>query len=179
LEGVACPHGGAHKGRVFARIASIAALSIVATSLLGCEPRRPKESEETIRLVQAALPGMTERCVERIRYDGLDTMPHRVDRCFEMAPARRWRGLWADVFEGQQFCPEPMRTCFFEENRPRIWLSFASGTFPTGDGMSGRIYRIEFIGRRTLRPGHYGHLGVFQHEIVVDRVIAVSPADTH
>jgi hypothetical protein len=30
---------------------------------------------------------------------------------------------------------------------------------------------VEFIGRQTLYPGHYGHLGMSGHEIVADRLI--------
>ena len=40
---------------------------------------------------------------------------------------------------------------------------------------SGALYAVDFIGRRTLKRGGYGHFGVFDHEIVVDRIISIEP----
>jgi len=36
-----------------------------------------------------------------------------------------------------------------------------------------RRMRIEFIGRKTLYPGYYGHMGMSGSEIIVDRVISL------
>ena len=39
-------------------------------------------------------------------------------------------------------------------------------------GELGEVYSVSFIGRKTKYPGGYGHLGLFEAEIIVDRVIA-------
>jgi hypothetical protein len=35
------------------------------------------------------------------------------------------------------------------------------------------LYAVEFIGRRTAVKGRYGHMGVFDHELIVDRMISM------
>lgn len=37
------------------------------------------------------------------------------------------------------------------------------------------LFRVEFIGRRTVYPGTYGHLGGYDHYIIADRVISIEP----
>ncbi|MFL9840795.1 hypothetical protein ABS767_07475 [Sphingomonas sp. ST-64] len=120
-------------------------------------------------------PGMTAACWRRLHRDGEDALPRRVDQCFAMMPAQRWRGIWNDYFEGQQFCAAGRR-CSGGYDRTQPWITFADGVRPTSDLPTNRRYVIEFIGRRTKMPGFYGHLGSSDHEIVVDRVISITPA---
>ena len=37
----------------------------------------------------------------------------------------------------------------------------------------GGVYVIDFIGRRTLYPGHYGHMGGWNEEVLVDRIFSI------
>jgi hypothetical protein len=90
------------------------------------------------------------------------------DKCVHMTPRRRWRGLWNNEFEGSQFCPASRSECSFHGARPHIWMDAGAKTRPDG-----KLYRVEFEGRRTQFLGGYGHMGVFDHEIIVDRMISI------
>lgn len=118
---------------------------------------------------------MTAACWRLLHSHREDVFPRKVDQCFKMTPAQRWRGIWEDYFEGQQFCAAGTH-CSNDFDRPLVWITFADGVRPTADMPTERSYVVEFIGRRTLLPGPHGHFGVFKHEIVVDRLISISPA---
>ena len=93
-------------------------------------------------------------------------------------PQTRMHGMWRNDFEGSQFCPAPARTCSYvwtgERTQPQIWLSF-NGPMPPRfrDAKLGGLYEIEFLGRKTMFKGEYGHVGMSDHEIVVDRLISI------
>jgi hypothetical protein len=136
-------------------------------------------SKDELRELQALLPGMTDECVDKARFDGITAISNlNVDQCFEMNPARNWRGLWRNDFEGSRFCAEPATQCEYETPGEKIWLSYSDSlrqqaTEPReGDG--GR-YEIELEGRRTVERGHHGHFGASDHEVVVDRIISIRP----
>jgi hypothetical protein len=112
-----------------------------------------------------------------------------VDQCYKMDVPRRYRGVWIDAFEGQQFIPdgakEPQwpngnltspdtRKKFEQARSETIWLSVGQvqlgHDFNNGNG---RRMLIDFIGRRTRFAGRYGHMGMSGREIVVDRVISL------
>lgn len=40
-------------------------------------------------------------------------------------------------------------------------------------GEIGHRYRVSFVGRKTKYPGGYGHFGLYQSEIIVDRMISL------
>lgn len=90
------------------------------------------------------------------------------DRCVKMLSAQRWRGLWRNDFEGSQFCPAPAKLCPSNAAADRIWLT--AGPLR---GSRGAVYAVEFVGRLTAYKGHYGHLGMSDHEIVVDEVSSI------
>lgn len=90
------------------------------------------------------------------------------EQCVKMLPAERWRGLWRDDFEGSRFCPAPATTCDGRTAGDRIWLNGGMD-----DAAGGGVYAVEFIGRRTMYEGAYGHMGMSDHEIVVDRFISI------
>ena len=155
-------------------IAKASALLILG-SMSACEQRETKVSERELQELRSELPGITERCLQAIRLGGLEAFPTRVDDCFEMLPAQRWKGMWRRDFEVSQFCRSPARSCSFDTT-DAIWLTFAG----TPEKMSERVeglYAIEFVGRRTRREGFHGHLGAFEHEVVVDKLISLQPVD--
>lgn len=91
-----------------------------------------------------------------------------------MTPPQRWRGLWWDNFEGSVFCSSPAEECGDNPGN-NTWLSYSeklrhAGAKPA-EGAGG-LYQVEFIGRKTLTRGHYGHMGYFDYEIIVDRMIS-------
>lgn len=100
------------------------------------------------------------------------------DQCYKMDPPRRWRGLWRNDFEGSQFCPWPATNCGYVASDKRIgplyWLS-ASVPFPEAikKRRLGGLYAIEFVGRKTTYRGRYGHVGMSDEEIFVDRLISI------
>ena len=48
-----------------------------------------------------------------------------------------------------------------------MWLQGWTG----GSG----AHHIRFIGRRTVKPGHYGHLGAYRHTVVITDLIDARP----
>ena len=66
---------------------------------------------------------------------------------------------------------------------PAIWLDIESkriaGLFdPTGQQETGlRAFRIDFVGRQTVVPGRYGHLGGSEHLIIMDRLLSAERID--
>lgn len=98
-------------------------------------------------------------------FEVLESRP--TDECVHMTPRRRWRGVWNNEFEGSQFCPGSRTECSYGGAGPRIWMD--AGPQPPPDG---KLYLVEFDGRRTVFLGAYGHMGMFDHEIIVDRMIS-------
>jgi hypothetical protein len=143
-------------------------------SAAGCDRRKVQLSTSDIREIQAEFPGITESCLNKVRVGGIQAMPDRTDACFRMEGPRRWKGLWRDEFEGQRFCSFPARLCSYAEPGENIWLTFGSGEQAEAGRPSDHVYAVEFIRRRTAVPGHYGHLGSFRHEVVVDQLISIS-----
>ena len=89
------------------------------------------------------------------------------DHCVKMLNAQHWRGIWRNDFEGSQFCPAPVATCEYEGTGDRIWQT--PGAL---HGKRGGLYAVGFVGRSTMYRGPYGHLGMSDHEIIVDRPIS-------
>ncbi len=134
---------------------------------------RLETPDQKIQRIRKDLPGMTEACLRKLRDGGPAAVPDRVDQCFKMMPRQHWRGLWRDDFEGSRFCPAPARNCPSATSRRAIWLDFGYGKRPNGEAPTGQLYAIAFVGRRTLYPGFYGHMGMSRHEIIVDRLISI------
>ena len=104
------------------------------------------------------------------------------DECYKMLPPQRWKGLWRNAFEGSQFCPAPAKECQHVppalRSEPYIWLN-SSYSWPAEARKrveDEAVYEIEFIGRRTMYQGRYGHLGGADHEVIVDRLISLRKA---
>jgi hypothetical protein len=91
------------------------------------------------------------------------------DQCYKMSKPERMRGFWNDEFEGSQFCTAP-KECFYPHSD--TWLEFADPKMqrrtPTG-----ALYAVEFIGRRSLYSGSFGHFGMFKNDVVVDQMISM------
>lgn len=113
------------------------------------------------------------------------------DQCFKMQGPERYRGIWIDAFEGQDFIPEgtslpdwprtdPTTPSWREQadrvQAARIWLNVDRAGVAHDVNANGRKMRIEFIGRKTMYQGAYGHMGMSGNEIIVDRVISLEPA---
>jgi hypothetical protein len=115
------------------------------------------------------IPGRPYPCaVEKVEegFTAIESAP--TDQCVKMQPAKEWRGLWRNDFEGSQFCTGPASTCEFDSAEGRVWL-----TPGPMRGELGAVYEIVFLGRRTAFKGAYGHMGLSDFEIIVDRPISV------
>ncbi len=158
------------------RLGTLCVLGL-ALALVACNGRTPVLGEDEIALLRETYPTMTEACIEAVRFQGFDAMNGEVDQCFPMQPARRWKGIWVNEFEGSRFCPTSRDTCEYSDVGENVWLSFPTGRRPEdvdahGDGTA---YVVEFIGRRTRDPANFGHMGTSNHEIIVDELTSIEP----
>ncbi|WP_156442938.1 MULTISPECIES: hypothetical protein [unclassified Sphingomonas] len=123
----------------------------------------------------------TTRCYRRETHGGTPVLGSIGTRlCHELDAPKRFRGIFFDEFEGQLFIEGSPPGPPYREPQERVWPSFdGATTFDKGtkntlidDGSgSTRVFEIEFIGRKTSRKGRYGHFGMSQHEVVIDRVV--------
>jgi hypothetical protein len=143
---------------------------LVGLAFSSCENRKPALSDADYEAFKAANPSMKNQCLNAIRYEGLSAWRPDDTGCFEMTSVRRWTGLWQTGWEWSNFCPEPAKTCNWMESRG-TWLTFANDREPKAhrDG----IYQIDFIGRRTVAPGNFGHLGSYDHLMIVDQIRSI------
>jgi hypothetical protein len=119
-------------------------------------------------------PGMTDECLNAVRY-GRDWASAVDDAdCFEMLPPQRWSGLWNTGWEWSIFCPKPATTCPVTSADRGISLRFA-GSEPHREAATagGTVFQVEFIGRRTKVAGYHGHLDQYAHLMMVDRLISI------
>lgn len=123
-------------------------------------------------------------CTYHVEAGVIGSLP--TDQCYKMEAPRRYRGVWVDEFEGQRFIPEgtnppewprtdpksPGWKAQFERARlATIWLDVSRVTIAQRPRQRGGKWLIEFVGRKTMYPGAYGHLGMSGQEIFVDRLI--------
>ena len=133
---------------------------------------KPKLSDEQSERLRRGEPGMSEACLELARYGGIAALPQQIFKCDRMTPERHWTGLWRNDFEGSVFCAAPAKQCV--ETPDATWLDFSISLPPQWKGLSpGGLYAVDFIGRATVYPGHYGHVGGFRQEVVMDRLISM------
>jgi len=134
--------------------------------------------DSELREMQTQLPGMTDECVDRARYGGIAAISSlAVDECFGMSPPHKFRGIWRNDFEGSRFCPEPATECGYDAPGDNIWLSYSRtlrGRQKPEEGHGG-YYEVEFVGRMTAERGHHAHFGMFDHEVIVDRMVTLDP----
>lgn len=152
--------------------------------LVGCGQRKPVMSKEDealaraldadIEEIRAGNPGIKEVCLKKLRTGQMGAFEWiNNPECFEMLPARSWTGLWNTGWEWTNFCPEPAKKCPISSEHGDIWIEFAEGAYRGLPEQPDGVYRINFIGRRTNTSGYFGHLGQYDHLMVVDRVISI------
>lgn len=151
-------------------------LSLFATS---CSPIVHTHAERRLVIDGALYDDLpSDACMPKVG-TGID--PKYAEECRRMSEPKRWRGLWRRGFELSLFCPEPAPKCTMEEmgKEPVFWFG-SSSSWPAElekKAQSGRLFRVEFIGRRTIYRGMHGHMGIFDHEIVVDQMISMQTVE--
>jgi len=88
-----------------------------------------------------------------------DRKPATIDGV-RYGPERVFEGDYAKGFETSDFHELASRG-------PRLWLQGWTG----GAGS----FHIRFIGRRTAKAGHYGHLGAYRHMVLITDMIDARP----
>ena len=145
---------------------------VMAMLLFACERRKPAISDAEFNAVKATYPGISEQCLDTVRYKGFSAWNDEDPNCFEMTEPRRWSGMYVTGFEWGNFCPDPATDCPIFGEPGVSWLTLSPNANAPDLRESG-LYRIEFIGRRTKVPGHFGHLNQYEHLMVVDRLLAL------
>lgn len=124
-------------------------------------------------------------CAYHVEPGVIGSLP--TDQCYKMDAPRRYRGIWIDAFEGQQFISEGTTAPEWPRGNPTslewreqadraiaatIWLDVRRARLDHKWQQGGRRVFLEFVGRKTLYPGNYGHMGMAGQEIIVDYVIS-------
>lgn len=148
----------------------IVALGFGSTAHAGLNDKLPPEAyldpiDQQIARMGKGVPGRPLPCAYE-RNGGAIIESEQTDLCVRMLPQQRWRGLWLDATEGSTFCPQPATDC--PSSGEKIWLDSGPGRGGHGD-----LYRVDFLGRKTMYKGPYGHLGMFDQEVVMDRAISI------
>ena len=155
-------------------LAAISALVFATAAEAGLDDKLPPEAyvdpvDQQIARTGEGVPGRPFPCAHEQVEDGVKVIASTpTELCVKMLPQQRWTGLWRNDFEGSRFCPEPAKQCTFDSAGERIWLSQTPGR-PTGG-----LYEIDFLGRKTMYKGPYGHMGGSDEEIVIDRVLSMN-----
>lgn len=119
-------------------------------------------------LARTATQGYDEPCTREKTVDGYKVSEYLpTNQCVHMEPAKVWRGQWLNQYEHTVFCASDAGQSECPEPEEETWLSGAI------NGESGQRYSISFLGRKTRYPGGYGHFGLYDSEIIVDRVISM------
>ena len=139
-----------------------------STAFAGMADRLPPEAYVARADQEMARSGKGMPCTYEEVSNGVKAIASRPTAlCVKMLPERRFVGLWRAAFEGSRFCPAPAKTCDHKTPGELIWLSNYPGR------PHGGLYRVEFFGRKTMYKGPYGHFGVFDQEVDVDRMVSM------
>jgi hypothetical protein len=159
---------------------SVIALSLVALTPLSAQDVPPLPPPEAYLhasdQARARRKDPNDLPCTKYGVDGHNTVSSvPTDQCYKMLPATRMRGIWIDAFEGSQFYPDRSTLPSNRDRaRPMFWLELERGQLPRQFRLRAnrRVMLVEFIGRRTKYRAPSGHFGMFDYEIIVDRVIS-------
>jgi hypothetical protein len=103
------------------------------------------------------------------------------DQCVKFNLPKRFQGLWRNDFEGSMFCVAPAKQCPYSpensEERHFTWLEMQFHLPGSEDTPPGGLYAIDFVGRQSEYPGVYGHMGMSDQEVIVDRLISIKEVE--
>lgn len=148
----------------------IVAFGLVSNAQAGPLDKPPPEAyrdpiDQQIARTGKGVPGRPLPCAyEQPGTNGQIIESQPTALCVKMTSLQHFRGLWRAAMEGSTFCPEPATECPTAKGES-IWLSLYPGR------LRGELYHVDFIGRKTIYKGPYGHFGMFDSEVDIDRMI--------
>jgi hypothetical protein len=149
------------------------AVACACILVAACDQRQPKLSNEQVQKLKAAMPGITDECLEKVRWAGIEALPSGIDKCFKMERQRRWSGLYVTGFEWSRFCPAPAQEC--SDSSPGEYIKLVDSSATALPGYVGEesppLYTIEFVGRKTVFPIDGPSVPIY--EMLVDRLISI------
>jgi hypothetical protein len=127
-----------------------------------------RQDQEAMRRLNAGL---------KAPYPCEDLERQPMDRCYRFGAQQHWQGEWKLEMESSTFCPAPSRNCP-KDYQGKLWLEFRKGVEPREEKYPpGGTFAIEFVGRKNLLPGTFGYAGMFENEVIVDRVISMKKVE--
>lgn len=103
-----------------------------------------------------------------------------MDRCYRFGPPQRFNGLWAAGFELSRFCAPPAKECsHFAPPGNETWIEGAGKYLAPEDQRRDGLFAVDFIGRRSMYPGTYGHSNQYEHAIIVERMLSIRRVAEH
>jgi hypothetical protein len=85
-------------------------------------------------------------------------------------------GVWLIAMEASVFAPNATRVTP-EAPTDLAWLETDLNKRPeiiaAAQGSGNRAYLIDFLGRRSLCEGNFGHFGLYGAEVIVDRIYSI------
>lgn len=136
------------------------------------------EERQKLPLPEAFVRPQDQDAVRRLRGGQTGPVPcadldlnRGMDQCFRFGASKHWQGLWYSGFEDSEFCDEPAAKC--PNVGTDVSLDFGSAEPKEARFPPGGLYAVEFIGRASLYPGTFGHMGMSKNEVLVDRLISI------
>ena len=138
-------------------------------------------------LLQAAPPPPVRRAdCQREEVRGTETVKvYRGDReCVLFAPPQMMEGIWLRTFEGSEFHDRARTRSDIGSSVGVPWLSVDEPLKPFADPLppqgiyAGRLYRIRFIGRRSVAQNRppmegFGHMGGSPGLVLLDEMLSI------
>ncbi|NUR45272.1 MAG: hypothetical protein HOP91_03810 [Sphingomonas sp.] len=158
---------------------------MAAVLIAGCKqqpqqpPRQQKVSDAEIAEMHRDMPGMTDACLDKLKWGGSEGLPRQYEDCFKFTPSQRMQGLWRNNFEGSEYCDGSSGQCPDAKANAEtgIWLAMRSPLPGVDDTPPGGLYAIDFIGRRSIGAGMFGHMGMAKNEVIVDRLLSIKEVE--
>lgn len=125
------------------------------------------------------------RCYERREENGVAVYAFIGSRaCYSFEPPREFDGIYVDEFEGQEFIVTKNLRLPVVSPARNTWLDFDElsdrGPLTHRPDASTRLWHVRFVGRQTNSSGRYGHKGMSDEVVLVDRVLSAKMlAKTH
>ena len=97
--------------------------------------------------------------------------------CYPFAAPEQLRGVWVASLENSSFYRDAAAVPA-ADIASDTWLEASPLPHVVDIAMQGgpvRVYAVKLIGRRSLCPAHFGHMGVFRNEVVVSRFVSMRP----